>query len=322
MRTLALLLLTAVLAADPTPEITAKRSKSDIERALKAIEAAGRVQPAATPARKTGKDEVATVPRPTASELTKARAETTRLNAYRYLAGLSYDVKLDEELSWTCKFGAEVCRRIGTIDHQPPKPAGMDDAAYRRGYEATSSSNLFWSTGADALTGSVDGYMDDSDPSNVGRVGHRRWCLNPPMAKTGFGVAGGASAMWAFDRTGRKSPGAIVCFPAAGFYPLSYLRANTAWSISLAPERYQATTPGVKVVELPATGARRFPGDLKGMREIPLTDVRLDRSGIGIGQCVIFRPKAAIRRGDRFGVVLDGVQGLPEKRLAYTVEFF
>lgn len=321
MRPLALLILAAAVSANPTPELTAKRSRAEIERTLKAIEATGRIQ-AAAPARKSDKEEATTVPRPAPTEMAKARAETARLNAYRYLAGLSYDVKLDEELSWTCKFGAEICRRLGTIDHRPPKPAGMDDAAYRRGYEATTNSNLFWTSGKDGLTGSVDGYMDDSDPSNIARVGHRRWCLNPPMAKTGFGVAGGASAMWAFDRSGRDSATAIVCFPAAGLYPLDYLRANTAWSISLAPERYQLTEIHVGIVALPATAGRRFPDDIKGLREIPLSDVRIDRSNIGIEQCVIFRPQVSVRRGDRFGVILEGVQGLPGKRLAYTVEFF
>ena len=328
LRTLLLLaaLLPGLAMANPTPETTAKRSKAEIDKALKAIEAAARTAPppGRTATRRPGaKEEEPRVPAPTPTELSKARAELARLNGYRYLAGLSSDVRLDDELCWNAKFGAELCRQHGQINHTPPKPPGMDEATYRRGYEATTNSNLFWTSGADGLTGSVDGYMDDSDPSNVSRVGHRRWCLNPPMAKAGFGMVGGYSAMWCFDRSGREARGAIVCFPSAGFHPISHFKPGAAWSIALDPERYRVTGRNVRVLELPASAVRRFPEDLAGLREIPLRDVNLDRSGIGsLRQCLIFRPMAKIGRGDRFGVVIMGVEGAPGGRLAYTVEFY
>lgn len=319
-------LLAGTAAANPTPETTAKRSKADIDKALKAIEASARVAPA--PARPTARrpgtrEEAPEVPAPTPAELAKARTELARLNGYRYLAGLSHDVKLDEELCWDAKFGAELCRQHGQINHTPPRPAGMDEATYRRGYEATTNSNLYWTSGTDGLTGSVDGYMDDSDPSNVARVGHRRWCLNPPMAKAGFGGVGGFSAMWCMDRSGREARGAIVCFPAAGFHPLAYFKPGTAWSVALDPDRYRIGSAQVKMVDLAGPGARRFPDDIKGLKEVPLVDVSLDRSGIGSPrQCLIFRPKAKVGRGDRFGVILEGVEGAPGGRLAYSVEFY
>ena len=301
-----LLLLTALTPGlawgNPTPETTAKRSKADIDKALKAIEASARVATPSprAPARRPGaKEEPPKVAPPTPTELAKARAELARLNGYRYLAGLTSDVKLDEELCGNAKFGAELCRQHGQINHTPPKPAGMDEATYRRGYEATTNSNLHWTSGSDGLAGSVDGYMDDSDPSNVARVGHRRWCLNPPMAKAGFGVIGGFSAMWCMDRSGREA------------------------SVTLDPERYRVAGREVRVFDLSAPGARRFPDDLKGLREIPLSDVNLDRSSIGsLTQCLIFRPQTKVGRGDRFGVLIGGVEGAPGGRLAYTVEFY
>lgn len=329
-RRLLTILLAALLAgtadANPTPETTAKRSKAEIDKALRTIEAAAKVAP--PPARATSrrpgtKEEAPKVSAPTPGELAKARAELARLNGYRYLAGLSHDVKLDDELCWNAKFGAELCRQVGRIDHTPPRPAGMDEATYRRGYEATTNSNLYWTSGADGLTGSVDAYMDDSDPSNVSRVGHRRWCLNPAMAKTGFGAVGGYSAMWCFDRSGREARGAIVCFPSAGFHPIDYFKPGTAWSVALDPQRYRLGGRDVKVLDLSGQGARRFPNDTKGLREIPLTDVNLDRSGIGsLRECLIFRPKTKVGRGDRFGVIIEGVQGAPGGRLAYAVEFY
>jgi hypothetical protein len=52
----------------------------------------------------------------------------------------------------------------------------MDDKRYQQGVEGAGHSNLAVSG---AVVDSVDNYMDDSDPGNVGRLGHRRWCLNP-----------------------------------------------------------------------------------------------------------------------------------------------
>lgn len=317
---LALLALAMTCQASPHPEATAKRTKADIEKALKAIEAKAR---AAAPAPRWPKADKDDVPPPTAGELAKARAELARLNGYRYLAGLSHDVQLDPDLSWNCKFGAELCKRHGTINHTPPRPQGMPEPAYKRGFEATSKSNLHWTSGGEGLVGSVDGYMDDSDPSNVRVVGHRRWCLNPPLGKTGFGVVDGFSAQWVMDSSGPSSSGAIVCFPSAGLHPVAYFTPGTAWSVSLDPARYRVSGTNIKVFELRSLAqARAFPKDLKGLKEIPLSDVRLSTEGSGIPQCLIFRPKAKVGKGDRFGVLIQGVDGLPGDQLGYTVELY
>ncbi len=321
---LIVLLLASALAAARSPETTAKRSKADIERTLKTIEAtarSGSSAPARAESTKPAQGAVSLVVSP--SDLSKARAELARLNAYRYLAGLNYDVQLKDEWNLTCKYAAHLCNVIGTIDHTPAKPAGMDDATYKRGYEGTSHSNLFWTSGSDGLTGSVDGYMDDSDPSNVARVGHRRWCLNPGMRQTGFGVVKGSSAMWSMDGAGQGASGAIVCFPSAGFHPVGYYKPDTAWCVSLDPGRYQVRAAQVKVYAFKSSGTTaRFPADISGLAEVGLRDVRVDNSSIGISQCVIFRPAIKAVRGARFGVVISGVEGLPGNKLAYTVEFF
>lgn len=325
MRLLPFLALAAAVSAAPSPEATAKRSKADIERTLKAIEATARGGAAApTPsggAAKPPQGAVALAVSP--SDLAKARGELARLNAYRYLAGLNYDVQLKDEWNLTCKYAAHLCHTIGRIEHTPAKPAGMDEATYKRGYEGTSHSNLFWTSGSDGLTGSVNGYMDDSDPGNVSRVGHRRWCLNPSMRHTGFGVVQGSSAMWSMDGAGGDSPGAIVCFPAAGFHPVAYYTPGTAWSVSLDPGRFRLKSPQVKVYTLKSgSSTSRFPADLSGLAEAPLRDVNVDTSGIGITQCLIFRPEIKAIRGARYGVVITGVDGRPGDQLAYTVEFF
>ena len=326
MRLIPFLVLLASLASGAvTPEATAKRSKADIERTLKSIEATAHSatpsSPTHTEPTKADKGAGALVFTPT--DLAKAKAELARLNAYRYLAGLNYDVQLKDDWNLTCKYAAHLCDVIGHIEHTPAKPAGMDDATYKRGYEGTSHSNLNWTSGNDGLTGCVDNFMDDSDSGNVARVGHRRWCLNPGMRHTGFGGEKGNGAMWSMDGAGESSPGAIVCFPSAGFHPLAYYKEGTAWCVSLDPGRYQARNPQVKVYALKSGSATsRFPADVSGLAEVGLGDVHVDTSGVGITQCVIFRPEIKVVRGNRYGVVISGVEGLPGGKLAYTVEFF
>jgi hypothetical protein len=317
------------LGAAVSPDATAKRTRSEIEAGLKALETKARTAPAAPKATagadrsKEGKGPKALVNdlviKP--DELKRARAELLRLNGYRYLCGLDADVVLTEEHNLTCKFGAYLCSVIGRIEHTPAKPAGLDESVYKKGYEGTSHSNLFWSSGPDGLTGSVNGYMDDSDASNVARVGHRRWCLNPTMGATGFGQVRGYSAMWSMDASNAAGKGEhIVCFPAAGFWPLAYWPNRAAWSISLDPGRYRvADDPEVKVYLL--GGSDRFPQDTKGLKALKLTDVRVSREHMGIAQCVIFRPEIAPKRGNRFGVSLP-VTGWRSAKLEYIVEFY
>ncbi len=319
----------ATLGAAVSPDATAKRTRAEIEAGLKALETKARTAPDApkapvgTDRSKDGKGPKAVVNdlviKP--DELKRARAELLRLNGYRYLCGLEADVVLTEEYNLTCKFGAYLCSVIGRIEHTPAKPAGMDELVYKKGYEGTSHSNLFWSSGPDGLTGSVNGYMDDSDASNVARVGHRRWCLNPALGATGFGQVRGYSAMWSMDASNAAGKGEhIVCFPAAGFWPLAYWPSRAAWSISLDPGRYRVEdNPEVKVYLL--GGTDRFPQDTKGLKELKLTDVRVSREGMGIAQCVIFRPEVVPKRGQRLGVSLP-VKGWRSPKLEYIVEFY
>ena len=120
-----------------------------------------------------------------------------RLQAYRFLCGVPYEnLRLDPKLCEHCVNGAKLCGRIGRLAHEPKCPKGMDRAEYLRGFIGTSHSNLHQGSG---LVGSVDAYMEDAGARNLAHVGHRRWCLNPRMRKTGFGNSGDYCAMWAHD---------------------------------------------------------------------------------------------------------------------------
>ena len=95
---------------------------------------------------------------------------------------------------------------------------------------------------------------------------------------------------------------------------------RTAWSISADPGRHPFEDKVVPKVYL-LGGSDRFPADVKGLKEVKLTDVRVSRDFIGTPQCLIFRPEVTPRRGTRVGVVVP-LKGWASPNLEYVVEFY
>ena len=109
------------------------------------------------------------------------------LNNIRYIAGLNYDVALDDGFNEECQAGALINKINGSISHYPQQPSDMSDEMYQLAYKGCNESNIAW--GYSTLNKCiVFGWMSDDDDGNISRVGHRAWCLNPTMGKTGFGV--------------------------------------------------------------------------------------------------------------------------------------
>lgn len=237
-----------------------------------------------------------------------------RLQAYRHLCGLSYaDMILVPEWNLRCDAAAEACRRIGHLDHTPPKPEGMDDARYRLGAEGASHSNLAINS---SLARSVDSYMDDSDASNIDRIGHRRWCLNPAMKKTGFGSDDRFHAMWSMDESGGTAKGLpAIYYPPRGYTPVDLFSAHRAFSISLlkggVPKKddLQASIRPLDDDYLPLGG--------------PLAMDHCDVAGGGYGglACLVFRAKGlVVEPGRRYLVEVSYDKGKTFEH-RYVVEF-
>lgn len=148
----------------------------------------------------------------------KVQDAVNLLNVYRYLSGVSYDVKAKESLNEAAFDAAQICRQKGTLSH------GFG--------HSTDKCNLAMNSGGLTMANSVTQYMEDSGANNRAQRGHRRWCLYPQMGKTGFGIDGGFSAMYVFDFTGRKGR-KNHAYPGEGFYPVKYLHGN-GWSYHLA----------------------------------------------------------------------------------------
>lgn len=263
-------------------------------------------------------------------------AALNRLNALRWLAGLP-GVSLDEELNLRAQYGAVLLAATGTLSHHPQQPEDMEDLFYLTGHNATSSSNIYQGSGA-TLPQAVEAFFDDSDAANLPLVGHRRWVLNPTMAKTGLGFAPSSftfgaipynfATLWAFDRSGGAIRYDFIGWPASGNFPYTLFGPDQAWSVTLNPERYAIPT----VEQLTVTITRAADGKvwtLSGTESYTPADrgayLGVDTGNYGVANAIIFRPD--LGGGSYNGLYTVNIQGLETvegapAQFVYQVDFF
>ncbi|MBR4727502.1 MAG: InlB B-repeat-containing protein [Clostridia bacterium] len=225
------------------------------------------------------------------------------LNQVRYVAGIG-PVALDETYCRECQIGSLVNAANHQMSHSPGKPAGMADAMFQQ--QACGKSNL--GAGYGSLERAIfAGWMADEDSSNIDRVGHRRWVLNPAMGKTGFGYVNRFSSMYAFDESANTAYHGVT-WPAANT-PLELFENNYPWSISISGSQTQTRV----------TLTRQSDGKVwrfyKGC-----TDGYFNYNDVGYGgsPCIIFRPASiTYQPGDSFKVEITGPTAV-----SYTVNFF
>jgi hypothetical protein len=137
---------------------------------------------------------------------------------------------------------------------------------------------------------SVPQYIADSGDNNRDARGHRAWCLNPPMTKTGFGSGGGSfSAMWCMDSSGPSNTGTWA-YPGKGWFPMEYLHGN-AWSVY---NTGASDTAGIKVevFKLQKRPDQPFPATA----EIPGHPVKVTHVSTGMN-AINFEHEDANKRG-------------------------
>jgi len=236
-----------------------------------------------------------------------------RLRAYRHLCRLPHaEMMLWPQWNELCDAAAEVCRKNGGLNHHPPKPAGMDDKRFQQGYEGAGNSNLHRGGSA---TDSVDGYMDDSDPSNIDRIGHRRWCLNPTMKKTAFGMDQEFNAMWSMDSSGAAPKGLdAVYYPPCGYVPIDLFSADRAFSITAM--RGRTPNDGDLRAIIRPLDDDYLPGE-----SMDLDNLHVAPGGFGAGTCLVFRAKELrVAVGKRYLVEVS-TDGGKTNEYRYVVEF-
>ena len=152
------------------------------------------------------------------------------VNFMRYIAGIDYNVNLNDDYIQYSQDAALVMAVNNEMTHFPTKPADMDEAIYKSGSKGAANGNLAigFSTMQDVV---ISGWMADSDGDNPTHVGHRRWVLNPKMSQTGFGRVDKYSAMYSIDNKNSSATYDGVAWPAQNM-PIEYFNSDYSWSIS------------------------------------------------------------------------------------------
>lgn len=231
------------------------------------------------------------------------------LNTMRFVAGID-EVGISDEYNELCQAGTLVNAVNNSLSHSPEQPEGMSDELYQMCVEGTSSSNIGW--GYSSLVQNViSGWMEDADSSNIDRLGHRRWCLNPAMEYTGFGNVGSFYSMYAFDNWFADTEYYGVSWPAQ-VMPIQYFGSHYPWSISMGQE--------VDISKVSVMIENMSDGEIWTFSE-EMSDGYFTVSNEGYGRtgCIIFRPtNIEYKAGDIFNVTITGT----ETPVSYTVEFF
>ncbi len=241
-----------------------------------------------------------------------------KLRVYRFLANVPDDVALDPALSECCQRGAELMAKLGHMEWQPTKPADMSDQVFALARRGCTETNQCYGK---SLPESIDQLMDDSDPSNIDRLLHRRKMLDPKARVTGFGEANGYVSVHAGDKT---RPQAIdvdfVAWPPPGYCPSDHFAPTTAWHISFNPDRYDLIDAG--------TPMDIYPGDAaltRAARPLELDYRHVGFDDFGMPGAIVIRPKDfALAKGTLYEVVLTGLKpkGAHPASVSYFVSFY
>lgn len=265
---------------------------------------------------------IVTGPNYSAGSLTDATQQNAIkvLNGVRYIAGIPYNVVSDSTYISQVQAGVLINYVNKKLTHTPEQPLDMSDELYNLGYKGTSSSNIEGGSGTSARAlgkSIVYGWMGDGDSSNIDRVGHRRWCLNPSMGKTGFGSVWGSngcySAMYSFDKSNSTNI-TTVPWPAQNM-PTEYFTSNSPWSVSRSTAFAAGTT--VKLTRLEDNKVWNF----SSTGETTEGYYSISNAGYGMTGCVIFRPSGVTGYydGDAYRVQVTENGNMV---IDYTVTFF
>lgn len=233
------------------------------------------------------------------------------VNQIRYIAGLSHNLTLDKKAVELTQAASLVNKVNDQLSHYPTKPSDMEDSLYEIGALGARSSNI--AVGYSSINYCiVYGYMEDGDSSNIGRVGHRRWILNPKMAATGFGYCEGYNALYVFNQENKTASEYGVAWPAQTM-PTDYFGVEYPWSISMGYTVDKGSVQ-VKLVRLSDNRTWNFSSASSDGY------FNVDNGGYGQTGCIIFRPDdiEGYKDGDQFQVTISGL-GTP---VSYCVTFF
>ena len=260
------------------------------------------------------------------------------VNFSRYLAGLPWDVELKEEYNIKAQMSSLVTYMnsvYGTdsLSHDPKQPPGLPDDMYEEGRDASGKSNI--GIGYMNIQSSVvNGYMDDTNYSNIDRMGHRRWILNPDMMYTGVGHVGSGTAMYVRDKsrptvTGQYFTGDYIAWPPQNMpfefiYCEGYEDKGYAYTLTLGDEydapdrnkvRIEVTSRLLGETVIFDKDSKHDPNQLIGYFDV-------NNALYGTSKCLIFNP-GALPENDSITVKVTGIyKNGVESPISYKVNYF
>ena len=245
------------------------------------------------------------------------------VNFCRYLAGLPADVTLNSSFNEKTQAASLVNASNNVLTHYPSQPSGMSSELYKLGSEGAGSSNI--ANGYCNISSSViSGYVADTDASNIDRVGHRRWVLNPSMKQTGFGYVNRYTAMYAFDRTRAESfTGDYVAWPPKNMPNELYTESNYGYAFSVSlNSSYEAPNISNITVDLSSKllgKSWHLDSTSTNMQTNYLT---VNNDNYGMNKCIIFNV-GQFPENDTVSVKISGLKknGVSTS-ISYTVNFF
>lgn len=189
----------------------------------------------------------------------------------------------------------------------------MSDRLYNLGYLGASNSNIGLGY-ASIVFLTIHGYMADEDPSNIDRVGHRRWILSPYLPEVGFGYYNLGTVMYVIAENYQKDIPyyETIKLPVEGIMPQELFADNAPWSIYLNSKDYVAAIEKLKV-------KFTINGELIELTKANKKDFYLDRSNFSYSSpTLIFRSNEIreIQYGDCYDVEITGLTdkaGNPKK---------
>lgn len=246
---------------------------------------------------------------------TTLKSALKTVNAVRYIAGIDDNLQLNDEYNKLAQAAALLNAANGQLSHYPSKPSGISSSLYELGYQGASRSNLAWTSWETGMGYSIIHlWMNDGDASNIDRVGHRRWVLNPPMKEIGFGQVnegGTYTAMYAFDNTFGETSYYGVAWPAQNM-PIEFFKDTYPWSISMGDI---VDASKVKVTLVRKRDNKKWVFSKNSKKGY----FNVENSYYGQRGCIIFRPDdITYKAGDKFTVKITGL----DQTVSYEVKFF
>lgn len=250
-----------------------------------------------------------------APDTLEAGLNVTKL--YRYLSGAPWEtVSIDSDMCDLSAHGAALLARLGELTHTPKKPSDMDAAFFERAYRGCNEANLDMSDGSPATA--VRSFMNDSDETNVDRVGHRQWTLSPGLQRIGFGSAGNVVSMYVDGRVTQFDYD-FIAFPGEGFYPRSLIETSFAWSLFLNSAK--SKLGGSLKITLQKLDEHYQPEGDPISAKVIATPAELDLSFRWYA--IVFKPELASLDVARYWVDVQGIQTVAgaEAPFGYLVDF-